>query len=258
MLWAQMITSAVGGGLGNVLLWHVIAICPDPDGASWHPFEKNFMEEHAQWRRPWTSTASFAKYWVSPCVKNHTELVVRWYSKTVIPVEHPVLHWRCSDVPFERHPDYELPSLEVAPMLRELLLARGHKQLLVVTDQKYKRRKETRHCAALLQVYLDAIGLPYVYSKSRQKHRDFMILRNAPLVISLINSSFAFAAKLHDLGNYFVVYTNGGAKPSSDIPWQLSVPTLPHSLFADYDDVDSVIATIRASARSESPVSARV
>eukprot|EP00415_Alexandrium_ostenfeldii_P002970 UN2970 len=75
-----------------------------------------------------------------------------------------------------------------------------------------------------------------------------MILRNAPLVISLINSSFAFAAKLHDLGNYFVVYTNAGARPTTDVPWQLSVPTLPHRLFPDYNDVDAVIATIRASA----------
>merc|ERR1719482_2450605 len=95
------------------------------------------------------------------------------------PADAAILHWRCSDVPFNRHPKYQLPSIRVANDIRRLLKGKGYTHFYVVGSTSFRPKPGAKYCGRLLELYLKDVGIPFTILPAGTIDQDFLLLNKA-------------------------------------------------------------------------------
>eukprot|EP00930_Biecheleria_cincta_P035296 TRINITY_DN24279_c0_g2_i1.p1 TRINITY_DN24279_c0_g2~~TRINITY_DN24279_c0_g2_i1.p1 ORF type:complete len:988 (-),score=119.08 TRINITY_DN24279_c0_g2_i1:434-3184(-) len=199
----------------------------------------------------WTSRASYVQFWQSSCAKQVATDLFRESEASSVQHHSPVMHWPCSELLFKRNVDYQLPSLSIVPQLQVALSDYADGHVLVITSLSHRPTHGSMRCSAILDEYLSRLGISYEIREESSPREVISLMRGAPLVIALINSPLSFVAKLENLSEYLVVQSMPNTNTDDEavvIPWQLEVPSLPHSLFQNYSDIHHILAVIRASA----------
>jgi hypothetical protein len=155
----------------------------------------------------------------------------------------PVIHFRCSDVPFVKNKCYVLPKRGVRKAILKLLKSRGYNKVYWLSNTQHKEKDCSGvACKAYSDYYKSLLKGIKIKDVSGTKEEDFMLMYNSPLVIGLIPSSFSMMAKLHDLENYRVVYNPNHVKNREIIPWSLgNIECLNHTEVLNYCDTNGVI-----------------
>lgn len=241
--------------LGNAIVNAISLECPTlktcgpwKDIGSWHP-------------NTWTDVRSYVRYW-EECSKRVPALCE---SLDNLPVDRgkleqrgyglPVVHLRCSDVPFIRDYEYELPTSAAVRDAAKIIVKAGYtRSLFIMCSSHHKHPCEDDPCARWSRHYRSVMREEGVETTPtcNNPFEDFALMRGAPLLVVLVNSSFAMMAKVDALERLKMIYTlryptwghPTGAWESSradvvdQIPWALRGDTIDHATVEDYCDFD--------------------
>jgi len=159
-------------------------------------------------------------------------------------VDHPVIHFRCSDVPFLKSPEYKLQHYAYfADCLDKI--GRTFTQITILWYGGHHAGAEnTRACslyAAQLQAYLTGLGYQ-VDIQSHSNVEDFAILFYAPAVIST-GGSYSMFAGYFGSGVFF--QPQMFPVPAGETAdWLVDGYNMEHEEVADYYDVESVLSLL--------------
>jgi hypothetical protein len=156
----------------------------------------------------------------------------------------PVIHFRCSDVPFVKNNCYKLPKKEIGDEVLRILKDRGYTEVIWLSNSNHREKSCTKGaCEQYGKYYRDLLqGIKIIEISDGTKEEDFMLMHNSPLVIGFIASSFSMMSKIHDLDNYKVVYGSKHVENIDLIPWSIKgVDCLSHEKVKDYCNSEDVI-----------------
>jgi hypothetical protein len=227
---------------------YVPGICPPlPVHRLW-PFET--WADPLFWRAVQVPLSAQVNKHLSPLAPGHREQSAG----------QAVLHFRCSDVPFNRNPKYGFPRYRWwQRVLRKNLPADVTRCTILWS---FVHRKDARdqdianlYFADLLAFLKDDVLAPLgVTLEHRAKHsalEDFEFMRGARLLVSG-GSTFSWMAGLTGSAERVVVmeHLNCDRKkhPGSDWPnsfVETASDLLPHEMVADYHDVPTVLGQLR-------------
>ncbi|HSX20836.1 MAG TPA: hypothetical protein VLG38_06935 [Gammaproteobacteria bacterium] len=149
-----------------------------------------------------TIKPNYLQYWQS--IRSE---IREFYQANIAPITiyDPVVHFRCSDAPFVTHPQYHLTKAATVQWMAAELKARGYNKITFLTCHKHRRMKGKNRCADFAAFYekiFTTAGIKVV-KQCHSVYKDFAIMVNAPLLVSLNASSFAFMAGIaKDPHNY--------------------------------------------------------
>lgn len=188
-------------------------------------------------------------FWLSmkPLVQ---ELLDNAFKKTGInsPVDCPVIHFRCSDVPFQRHPDYHLIKYEFYKKALEDINSKTSlnysKVKILYSNGHLGDEKNGAACdiySNTLKKYLEDLNYE-VQMVANADIEDFANLFYAPAVISTV-SSYSFMSGFFGKGIYITVenLSEDEEKSKCDSEYMYNGFHLKHKMVDDYYDTDNVI-----------------
>lgn len=164
-------------------------------------------------------------------------------------VDCPVLHFRCSDVPFVRHPGYHMPGKSYYEWCLERIGPTS--ELIILASYEHNIRDLDALAGASL-AYTEFVaevcsrhGIN-VTVRTESVLDDFSTLFHAPAVIST-GSSFSFMSGFSS-GAYFTCQCieEPNRVIKANLPWHYPGLPLLHSQVADYFDFHTVIEQLRA------------
>lgn len=177
------------------------------------------------------------------------------YSK-ILPVKHynlPIVHFRCSDIPFIKHQYYHLTKAATVEWMAKIIKARGYNDIVMLNCDKHWSEADD-HCSSYAKFYSKIFaqqGLR-VHSHCGTIVQDFALMYSAPLLVSLNNSSYSFMAGVaKDPNNYIAcnigMELDGRYIPQTEGDWLFaSGPPLLHASVEDYRDVDAVLELLQS------------
>ena len=175
-------------------------------------------------------------------------------------VDTPVIHFRCSDTPFIRHPQYHFQKYEFYKEVLDKISSelgihkkymnnkQNNKQKIKVLACSFHRSDDAikKSCAIYTKSlcdYLKSINYEPIVECNKNSE-DFATLFYAPAVIS-IGSSFSFMSGFFGKGLF---YSGGHREEKEKKPgctlcdkWLITKYELKHSMVDDYHDTDKVI-----------------
>ena len=157
---------------------------------------------------------------------------------------HPVVHFRCADVPFNRHNSYCLPTqsslLAIAAFMRQQPYSRYH--LLLCTQHNHTDSNRKQKCHSILDRFLEHFPPEIEFITScGSVENDFATMYQAPLVIALVNSSFSFTSKIHNLSQYHTIW-DGDTRTRDVVPWFLpETEPLLHEQVNNYNNIEELL-----------------
>lgn len=164
-------------------------------------------------------------------------------------VLHPVMHFRCSDVPFIKMGFYHLTKRSTVEWMASKILDKGYNHIIILNCDKHKRHHADYACQQYLQYYVgilvnQGISVDYQCDSVLQ---DFASMFYSPLLVSLNPSSFSFMAGIaKDPNNY--IACNMGVEYEGEYFFQTKTDwvtdtnePLLHAHVEDYNDVEKVI-----------------
>jgi len=174
-------------------------------------------------------------------------------SKISFDVKHPVIHFRCSDVPFLRHPPYYFQRYAYFVDSLNYLKSQNIdvSKVYIMTNNKHGngnviQQKKARLYLYYLSTFLEKKGFP-IEIVSTSDIEDFSILYNAPAVISTC-SSFSF------MGGFFgkgIFITEGHYDETKDEKFSKCTAScvkkgysINHNLIQDYLKVNEVVSML--------------
>ncbi len=170
-------------------------------------------------------------------------------------IEYPVIHFRCSDVPFVKHFSYHLQKYSyLKDCLDEAkikLNKKFDKVILVSCSFHLAENKNQEKCNIYIESmkeYLESIGYEVIV-QCQSNIDDFATIFYAPVIISP-GSSFSFMSGYFGGGLFFSEghYIEGKedlTKCKDCKEWLKSGYSIPHSEITDYYDTDSVISKLK-------------
>lgn len=196
----------------------------------------------------WDNKKEYAKYWTKPNKKILQEKFIKSRFKSFYNAKPhnalPVIHFRCSDVPFVKNGHYKLPKKEVGMKILELLKERGYDEVIWLSNGAHRKEEcSEKACKDYSDYYKSLLsGITIRDRFDGDLESDFMLMYNSPLVIGIISSSFSMMSKIHDLANYKVVYGDNDKFNYEDIPWSINnVKCLNHEDVETYCDTSKII-----------------
>lgn len=163
-------------------------------------------------------------------------------------VQYPVIHFRCSDIPFIRHSQYKLQKYTFyKDSLDEIKKQSGinYNTVILLTSTVHRSNiKNKEACEIYLQSlknYIESIGYNVII-QSKSKEEDFATLFYAPVVISP-GSSFSFMSGFFNNGIFISeghesMCTNCGK-------WLVSGYSIDHNKVNNYYDTSNVITLLK-------------
>lgn len=169
-----------------------------------------------------------------------------------VDVKKPVFHFRCSDAPINNNPQYHFPKLEFIDWVIEKL-DKSIKDVIVISCLKHKSNDKYK---LLCKKYLD-FYIEYLYKKHNINTtivcnsilEDFSTMLNAPILVSLIPSSFSVIAGILNENRY--ISPNLGKEKKGKyslghgVPWEMyDKEPLLHSTvkkIGGYENYDEII-----------------
>lgn len=191
---------------------------------------------------------NYLNYWQSirPMVKKLYETNVEAKS-----VRYPVVHFRCSDSPFNKHNQYHMTKSSSVLWMAEQIKSRGYDEIILLSCNSH-RSLDYDSCASYIQYYSDLFvesGLK-VNQQCESIYEDFFTMVYSPLLVSLNASSFSFMAGVaKDPENYIScnmgIEIDGIYYVQNEADWILDPnPPLLHKDVRDYHDTIDVISRL--------------
>jgi hypothetical protein len=164
-------------------------------------------------------------------------------------VDHPVIHFRCSDVPFSKHGEYKLQRYAYFSDCLEKIrqkTGRTFSQITILWYGGHQSSSDDSHACSLyavkIQEYLTGLGYQ-VGIKSHSNVEDFAVLFYAPAVIST-GGSYSMFAGYFGSGVFFQPQVSP-IPVGETADWLVDGYNVEHEEVADYHDVESVIPLLR-------------
>jgi len=162
---------------------------------------------------------------------------------------YPVIHFRCSDIPFVRHYHYHLIKASSARWMTEKIKERGFDKVVFLNCHRHNNLDVHGSCAKYVNFYLNlfrASGIE-VETQCNTIFKDFALMVYSPLLVSLSPSSFAFMAGISkDPQDYMScnmgIEINGQYFEQTSADWILA-PAAPllHKDIEDYHNAEEVV-----------------
>jgi hypothetical protein len=155
----------------------------------------------------------------------------------------PVVHFRCSDVPFSRHPGYHLPKKSYYAWCLEEI---GNVNEVVILAAHTHKVEKPESVALASRQYTDFIKDIFagwgirVHLQSESVAHDFSTLFYAPAVIST-GSSFSYMAGYASGKFYSCQCVEEERVRHAALPWNYGKLPLLHREVRDYFDTRAVI-----------------
>ena len=168
-------------------------------------------------------------------------------------VNSPVIHYRCSDVPMDRHNYYHFQKYEyfkkALTNIRENTGSTNKKVYIFYCNTHNNDENKQRTCddySTSLVSYLENLGYTAIV-KCGKIDEDFATLFYAPAVIGT-GGSFSFMAGFLSDGIFFSsMYDESRERELKDSDgWLLTGYTLKHAEVADYYDTQTVIKSLQS------------
>ena len=189
-------------------------------------------------------------YWVqvSPILQSMLEHVPCVCSTMPEPIA--VIHFRCADVPFVRHPKYNFAKYRFyTDIIRQEVALYGVQKVVIVYNNTHLsnptfRRWGDQYAQRLQSQITDVCQVP-VSTQSGSTMEDFQVFRCAPVLIS-VDSSMSFLAAMVNHSRAHVMqsnYRSRHADQTTSYPDHVTEhprDVLPHDSVHDYGDVDTV------------------
>ena len=135
----------------------------------------------------------------------------------------PILHFRCSDIPFVNHEDYHFIKYNYFDWVKGKILSDNYSHWYIITacghgindDKKDEYCNICKHYLNSLQEYInDKLEVSTTVLQNRSALEDFASFFFAPILISATSSSLSFMAGVASDGKYFTPanvreYSNG-------------------------------------------------
>jgi hypothetical protein len=142
-------------------------------------------------------------YWDN--IKNEVNKSLKEFTKEIKVTEleqYPILHFRCSDVPFVLHNDYHFSKYKFYKWCNDTLKHKYNKWY-IMWDNSHLSNNEYKELSSIyfndLKQYLEhELNLEIIHISKNNQYQDFKLLYNAPVVIrGGCGGSFSF------FGGYF-------------------------------------------------------
>jgi hypothetical protein len=198
----------------------------------------------------------FMNFWkeIRPIVKNVYDVTAPDIYKNV---KYPVIHFRCSDSPFNRHNDYHIPKLSTIKWISTILKQRNINKVIFLSCSGHRTIHECDKpnkiiCNKLSYFYMDLFE---DYGIKCIPHcgpiiDDFFMMIYSPLLISLNSSSFSFIAGISKHPNDYISCDMGTEKrgiyyKDKKVDWLMdkNTPILNKNV-VNYYDLDEIVNKI--------------
>lgn len=168
-------------------------------------------------------------------------------------IDHPVIHFRCSDSPFNKHLQYHMPKVATVQWMADQIKNRGfNKVTILMCNKHYSLDKNScdKYAHFYGQVFADA-GIDYSI-ECNSIVKDFALMFYSPLLVSLNQSSYSFMAGVAKNPKDYItcnmgIESDGKYYFQRNADWILDdrEPLL-HKEVADYNDTEAVINKLRS------------
>jgi hypothetical protein len=198
------------------------------------------------------------KFWLimKPLIK---EIIDETLKKSGLYEEvlYPVIHFRCSDVPFIKVIDYKLQKYTFYKDSLEKIKSKSksginYDTVILLTSPTHKSNNKNREACKLytqsLKRYIESIGYKVII-QSKSADQDFATLFYAPVVISP-GSSFSFMSGFFSDG---IFISEGHRSLCTDCDeWLVRGYSIDHKNVKSYHDTDNVISLLNEPATHNS------
>ena len=181
------------------------------------PYAKNNIISN-KWL--YKNSPGFEEFWkkARPIIKE-----IYMNSLPEININIPVVHFRCSDVPFIKNSDYHLPKMNYIYQIIDELQRRNYNNILFLNCFSHINKNNTI-CQKILNIYVNEFEKNGINVKFECGTiiEDFNKMVKCPFLISLNSSSFAFMAGIskdpinymsnnmgEEINNEFIKQTEG-------------------------------------------------
>lgn len=172
-----------------------------------------------------------------------------FYAEHLMPINVtvPVVHFRCSDSPFNRNVQYHLTKSSSVSWIADQIKQRGFKNIILLSCSSH-HTMDKKSCAKYTKEYAQLFskqGLQVSVQCNSVLH-DFSMMVNSPLLISLNASSYSFMAGVAKNPKDYIscnmgIEINGKYHLQTQADWILDPnPPLLHSEVQDYSDTKTV------------------
>ena len=127
-------------------------------------------------------------------------------------VELPVIHFRCSDIPFNRHKSYHIPKKNMIIWVANILKEKNMNKAIFLTCNKHlSSSNEKQLCSKIKDIYIELFkneGISLIPTCNYVR-TDLAVMFYSPLLISLNNSSFSFSIGISKPADQFITSNMG-------------------------------------------------
>jgi len=191
---------------------------------------------------------NYLKYWQTIRSSMH-----RVYQQKIskIAVEYPVLHFRCSDSPFNKHINYHMPKASRVKWMAQQIRARGYSKAILISCNQH-RSMDQNSCAVYIDFYTKILADAGIELEKQCNsiYQDFAMMVHSPLLVSMSASSFSFMAGVAKNPQDYISCNMGLEKDGKYIrqtaaDWILDTQEpLLHKDVADYNNTADVITKL--------------
>lgn len=191
---------------------------------------------------------NFLQFWQSL-----RPMIQKVYAKALpkFTVADPVVHFRCSDVPFTKHVHYHISTTESVRWMAHEITQRGYNNIVLLNCNKHLKN-DYDSCAKYINYYKSIFtqaGLS-VQTQCTSILNDFATMVHSPLLVSLNQGSFSFMAGVAKDPNTYIscnmgMELDGKYILQTEADWILD-PRAPllHANVVDYNQADTVITQL--------------
>lgn len=196
-----------------------------------------------------TYKQNYLQYWqmIRPAIQ-------KFYQKNIVfkKIEIPVVHFRCSDSPFNKHIQYHMSKESSVKWMAQTIKKRGFNEIIILSCNKHFSLDQNS-CNKYTEFYANVFrrsGLN-VMIQCNSVYEDFVLMLHAPLLVSLNASSYSFMAGIaKDPKNYIScnmgIEIKGKYMLQNAADWILDYrEPLLHVDVHDYNDAEKIIEKLR-------------
>lgn len=198
-----------------------------------------------QLNRDGSAKENYLNYWQAT-----RTLANKFYADNIdkMYINDPVIHFRCSDIPFIKHRQYHMTKAASVRWMADQVKSRGYDKVILLSCNSH-HGLDSDSCAKYIDFYtglLEQSGIA-VTRQCKSIYYDFATMVNSPLLVSLNSSSYSFMAGIaKDPANYIScnmgIEVEGVYYLQTEADWVLDVnPPLLHKDVSSYHDVTDVI-----------------
>lgn len=177
------------------------------------------IDFNSRWDTAWQPTdghkpvANYLQFWqqVRPIAK-------QIYDSTLpfVNIDKPVIHFRCSDIPFIKHAMYHLTKRQTVRWMAKQIKSQGYTHAVLLNCAKNHYARDQDSCNQYAEYYAAIFATEGVQISQQclSELGDFSTMYHSPLLVSLNPSSFSFMAGIAKDPTTYISCNMGQETPS--------------------------------------------